>query len=273
MLKTIHPLIMFIFLPLLSLSQKPEPHNSKLPHFPFIIDLLPKPTEKSIKYSTIASEARFVYTGKYADTIKLSSDTKPYFNSKYKTYRDSLGVIWFYIDSVLNKSGLEIFVDPSQHLSLDRTPFPSTVYNTTAGYTVDSAQTKKNYEEWLKKPRRLVEAVPVFITNNTSDTVYLDYQDLNAFMIQEAMDVDGKWKPIEYWQYSKCGNSYRETAIQPNHLIVVKITRHSGSFTTWLRVKLLNGGKITYSNAFKGAINKEQFAPDTLINVSFGCSC
>src|SRR5690606_25952649 len=103
-----------------------------------------------------------------------------------------------------------------------------------------------------KQPRNILKAMPVFITNNSKDTIFLDYQDLNAFIIQEAMDENGNWKPIEYWQYSWCGNSYDATGLLPNQFIVIKINKYSGNFETLLRVKLLNAKKVYYSNTFKG---------------------
>ncbi len=149
MLKNVTSVILFISLPLLSLSQQLKQHDNKRSHFSFVIDMLPEPNKKSVSYKTTVSQTRFAYTGKHMDTLKLSSDAKPYFNLFLKTYRDSLGIIRFYADSVLKRSGLSISVDPSQNLSIDQTPFPSTVYIPSEGYKVDSIQTKKNYEEWL----------------------------------------------------------------------------------------------------------------------------
>src|SRR5690606_3360227 len=171
-----------------------------------------------------ASKARFMFIGKYADTIKLSDDIKQYFNLQYKMYTDNQGINHFYPDSLLKKTGLNVLVDTSQILSLDLTPyFRGTEYlQTPNGYRVDSIKTKINYEKWLKQPRNILKAMAVFITNNSKDTIFLDYQDLNAFIIQEAMDENGNWKPIEYWQYSWCGNSYDATGLLPNQFIVIK---------------------------------------------------
>ncbi len=265
-LEIFYPTLLFIFLPFLSSSQNPGYVRTEASKLPFVLDILPKPDKKLAQHVIAASESRFMYIGKYADTIKLTSDTKAYFNFRYKTYRDSLGEIRFYIDTALNKSGLEILVDPVQQLSLKQTVLRFTEYAALQGDKTNSIQTKKNYEEWLKQPHSLFEAMPVFVVNNTTDTAFLDYQDLKAFMIQEAMDEEGKWKPIEYWQYSGCGNSYHETAILPHHFIVIKIIRYTGNFETLLRVKLLNGKKVFYSNTFKGFINKGQFAPEAWTN-------
>ena len=79
-------------------------------------------------------------------------------------------------------------------------------------------------------------------------------------MIQEALDEDSLWKPIEYWVYSGCGNSYfNPLNLNPYTYLMVPIRKYFGEYKTKMRLKLKNGKKIIYSNTFKGSINKSQF--------------
>src|SRR5690606_15263183 len=140
----INLLPLLLILPYLSFSQKKNADNIHSRKFPVIVDILPK-TNKQLNVRTItASKARFMFIGKYADTIKLSDDIKQYFNLQYKMYTDNQGINHFYPDSLLKKTGLNVLVDTSQILSLDLTPyFRGTEYlQTPNGYKVDSIKTK-----------------------------------------------------------------------------------------------------------------------------------
>jgi hypothetical protein len=80
-----------------------------------------------------------------------------------------------------------------------------------------------------------------------------------VIMIQEAKDEHGVWRPIEFWQYSWCGNSYHEEVLLPNNIAIVKVLKYDGDFETELRLKLKSDNTIIYSDSFKGKINKSQF--------------
>ncbi len=75
----------------------------------------------------------------------------------------------------------------------------------------------------------------------------------------EAKNEKGEWKPIEYWSYSWCGNSYRSRKIGPNEIIKSKSFNYSGSYVTEIRFKLFNSNKVYYSNVLKGTIELSQF--------------
>ena len=57
--------------------------------------------------------------------------------------------------------------------------------------------------------------ISVFIQNISSDSISVLLQDSGFYIIQEAKIKNGKWKPIEYWQYSDCGNSFSSIKIGP----------------------------------------------------------
>ena len=100
--------------------------------------------------------------------------------------------------------------------------------------------------------------ISVFIQNNTSDSISISNQDYRIHILQEAMDKNGKWKPIEYWESSDCGNSYGEIYIEPNGIIETKSTKYNGKFNTKIRFKLSENNQVYYSNAIEGNINLNQ---------------
>ena len=52
------------------------------------------------------------------------------------------------------------------------------------------------------------QAFPVYIVNRDTTGHVLEFQDGSLFMICEAQDSMGRWRPIEAWQYTHfCGNS------------------------------------------------------------------
>lgn len=99
----------------------------------------------------------------------------------------------------------------------------------------------------------------IYVKNNIKDTLQISCQDSHLFLLQEAKNEKGEWKPIEYWSYSWCGNSYRSRKIGPNEIIKSKSFNYSGSYVTEIRFKLFNNNKVYYSNVLKGTIELSQF--------------
>jgi len=96
---------------------------------------------------------------------------------------------------------------------------------------------------------------------NASDTIFnAEKQDGSLIMIQEAIDENGKWKPIEYWVYSGCGNSYFNPLIlKPGKYVMIPIKQYNGNFKTKFRLKMKKDKSIFYSEEFEGNIEKSQF--------------
>ncbi len=99
----------------------------------------------------------------------------------------------------------------------------------------------------------------VSVKNNSEKVIELSVQDDQIFIIQEAIDATGKWKPIEFWQYSTCGNSYHSIEILPKNKIVTETVRYNGDFKTRIRFKLLHKDKEFFSNEVEARIDVEQF--------------
>ncbi len=89
----------------------------------------------------------------------------------------------------------------------------------------------------------------------------LEFQDGAVFMICEALDSMGNWRPIDAWQYTHfCGNSYYELVFPPGNFVVTRVIDYSGDYPTLLRMKLRNFDRAFYSSAFRDTINYSQFS-------------
>lgn len=96
---------------------------------------------------------------------------------------------------------------------------------------------------------------------NTSDSAFIaKRQDGSLIMIQEAMDDNGEWKPIEYWVNSGCGNSYHHPLkLDPGKYVMIPIKQYQGKFKTRFRLKLKTARAIFYSEVFEGSMERSQF--------------
>ncbi len=99
----------------------------------------------------------------------------------------------------------------------------------------------------------------IYVYNKTSDSLKISTQDWSLFLIQEAKNQNGDWKPIEYWMYSWCGNSYLSDKLEPNGILKTESKVYNGNFETQIRFKLLNDNKVYYSNSMTGFVNLSQF--------------
>jgi hypothetical protein len=202
---------------------------------------------------------QLLFIGVKKDTIRIKENSlniNPYY-SEIVEYSDTLDA----------KYGIEIIPDLTQELSIDLENFsfpPPPVAMEGEEYETDERKTDSIFEIWKKRPRNYVKAYPVFIRNISKDTVHIDNQDGALFLIQEAKNELGEWKPIEYWIYSTCGNSYASTSIGQNDILILKKVNYQGAFETDMRLKLRTNNKIIYSKSYKGSINIEQFELDNL---------
>ena len=100
----------------------------------------------------------------------------------------------------------------------------------------------------------------IYVFNKTTDSIKISSQDWHLFLIQEAKNQNGEWKPIEYWKYSWCRNSYLSDKLEPNGILKTESKVYKGKFETQIRFKLLNDNKVYYSNSTTGFVNLTQFA-------------
>lgn len=100
----------------------------------------------------------------------------------------------------------------------------------------------------------------IFIKNSSNENLVLVPQDNSLYLIQEAIDKKGKWKPIEFWGFSTCGNSYdRKIKFNPNQIIELDSPKYKGDFSTKIRFKLRLNNQVYYSNSLPSDINISKF--------------
>ena len=108
------------------------------------------------------------------------------------------------------------------------------------------------------------KGLKVVLINGTNERVGFPASDSRLYIVQEALDGGGKWKPIEYLPSSWCGNSYHTVFLGPHEYWEFAAARYTGKFKTRLRFRLdwpKSGTEKTtiYSNEFEGSVNAHQF--------------
>lgn len=101
--------------------------------------------------------------------------------------------------------------------------------------------------------------ISIYLKNNAKDSLHLSKQDWHLYLIQEAKNKKGEWKPIEYWSYSWCGNSYLSENIESQKIIKTETEKYNGTFETEIRFKFLINNEVFYSNQLKCKIDITQF--------------
>ena len=105
-----------------------------------------------------------------------------------------------------------------------------------------------------------VKSFPIYIANlSDTKTSTVELQDGSLMMVVEAQDEHKKWKALEYWSHSWCGNSYYSVELPPQSFAFARGIKCSGDFLTTCRLKVFNGSDSLLSNEFKMSINKSQF--------------
>lgn len=100
----------------------------------------------------------------------------------------------------------------------------------------------------------------VVLGNGASAPLELTASDSRLPIVQQALDVDGQWRPIEYLPASFCGNSFHTLVLQPGEYWDFTVPRYVGSMPTQLRVALTlpDGGELV-SQPVAGSIDPRQF--------------
>jgi hypothetical protein len=117
------------------------------------------------------------------------------------------------------------------------------------------------------------EGIRLRVVNRSNDRQTLSAIDSHLYIVQEALDEKGEWKPIERIPHGTgprdCAVGFHRISLKPNEYWNLVGPRYSGSFKTKLRFRLdlgkndgefpKPGGKLIYSNEYEGSINPEQF--------------
>jgi len=118
-------------------------------------------------------------------------------------------------------------------------------------------KTENNLSVFLEKSNDSIFSIYLF--NKTTDSIKISSQDEHLYLIQEAKNQDGEWKPIEYWKYSSCGSSYMDEKLKTNGILKTESKVYDGGFETQIRFKLLNDNANYYSNPITGYVDLAHF--------------
>jgi hypothetical protein len=95
----------------------------------------------------------------------------------------------------------------------------------------------------------------IYLINNTDTIVSIDAQD-SRLNIKRQVFYKRKWRDIEYFYNSWCGNSFHSVFLEPLHYWEFIAPCIEGSITSNFRF-VLNDGELI-SNEFLGSFNKKQ---------------
>lgn len=108
----------------------------------------------------------------------------------------------------------------------------------------------------------LYAGYPIYLVNETSNTKMV-FGRINNRIMQEALDSNGRWRPIEYrpdfcaWV---CGNGYFwGINIRSNEYLLVYLPKYSGNYKTKMRIRVRGFNTEYISNPFDGIMNYSQF--------------
>jgi hypothetical protein len=121
------------------------------------------------------------------------------------------------------------------------------------------AEIERRHKRYFGLHRDYVSARPILFYNPTDKPALLAYWS----MIQEALDTDGKWKPIEYRLLRPGGcvisDSVYFHVLKPKHYVAFPAMKYNGDYKTKIRIKCEINGSIFYSNPITAYINRSQF--------------
>jgi len=103
---------------------------------------------------------------------------------------------------------------------------------------------------------------PFLVYNSSKNNVIFENPiEGNIYVILEALDRDGNWKPIEFWEQHQflCGTGHRNYSLPAKTFLIGAFKRYRGNYRTKMRLKLNNFGEVMYSNVFEDTINYSQF--------------
>ncbi len=105
----------------------------------------------------------------------------------------------------------------------------------------------------------------LLLVNSTDAAIQFNACDRALFIVLEALDADGNWRPVQHFPTMFCGNSFHRVSLDANEFWSLPQPLYEGEFQTKLRFALVGweqgGQEQTYlfSNEFDGSINPGQF--------------
>lgn len=113
-----------------------------------------------------------------------------------------------------------------------------------------------------KKQKFHYKSYPFFLFNSSEEDITVSNPiSGDIYVILEALDKEGMWKPVEYWEQHRflCGTGHMDYNLSSKTFLVGAFKRFQGGFYTKLRMKLNTSGAVLYSNVFEDSIDYRQF--------------
>jgi hypothetical protein len=110
------------------------------------------------------------------------------------------------------------------------------------------------------------KAVVIRLINRSEQTKAFSACDSSLYIVQEALDRQGQWKPLERFPDTSCGNSFHRVFLESNEYWEFFAIVRSGQLKTKLRFRLeagreegnAVGGGALYSNEYEGSIDPSE---------------
>lgn len=199
------------------------------------------------------------------DTTILKNIDGEFEYNDYKTYKGLKE------DAIKNKYSLKIIIDTSYHFTSKGIPYKNILFSLNDSILKNSInqpfyQNKIPFDKISTLKIKSVSAYPVLFYNNSDKNIPLGTSDLELKIIQEALDVDGKWRPIEFSNSVGMCLPPFNLLLEPKHYTASTIIKYNGDFKTKIRVKYFDDKNTYYSNEICGTINRSQFSQAYLLD-------
>ena len=205
----------------------PQSEKQKLFTVPVIVQDSSKKTIETFNTNSI-NQSMAIFIGKSAFCDSYSFTNHYINNQNYKN--DFLDKKELFLSDSLKTDGFELFPDYK---------------NTVFWSNQDEEKTYRYY--------------PVYVANNTPNTKVFKGKDQHVIVIQEALDSNKNWRPIEGRKLFFCGIGYWGLKIHSNEFVALLIPKYDGKFKTKIRLRLEIGDIIYVSTPYEGYINQKQF--------------
>ncbi|MGV3612569.1 MAG: hypothetical protein ACO1N0_16540 [Fluviicola sp.] len=163
------------------------------------------------------------------------------------------------------KGNQHAYYECTDPIDIDSTLFVPRAGKVYFQFDPEKCPTSKEFNQFIwYENLKVTDYFTAYLVNTSDSSFGAKRQDGSLIMIQEALNEDGKWMPIEYWVYSGCGNSYFDPLdLSPGKYVMIPIRKYEGNFETQIRLRFLQGKHLYYSESFKAKIDKSQFERET----------
>ncbi len=205
-----------------------------------------------------------------SDTLMLNERNRNKF-----LYNDEVSSFNNYSENKKTDS-IVLYVDVDHHnfhTNFNASYFSLSIPPPPSGIEIDSVEFnkyQKEHKKWLLiELNTHYKAYPFYIYNTSKkpQEISKPIAGGDLFMILEAKDEKGFWKPIEYFEQFGflCGTGHQNYLLKPSHYIIGAIKKYEGNYETVMRIKLRSFDKLFYSNEFPGKINYSQFHSKNIV--------